>query len=106
MNFLFTHIEPWIWLTILFTILLVHAVLTVILVNKKKKTATSQKLTMLYMALEVVRMLVFIGIFLAYLLVIKIETKRFALGAIGIYLIYLLFGTLFLLFTEKQMKKK
>jgi len=106
MNFLFTHIEPWIWLTVLFTFLLVHAVLTVIFVNKKKKTANSQKLTMLYLALEVVRVLVFIGIVLAYLLVVKIETKRFALWAIVIYFIYLLFGTLFLLFTEKQMKKK
>jgi len=106
MNFLFTHIEPRIWLTILFSLLLVHAVLTVIVVNKKKKTATSQKLTMLYMALEVVRMLVFIGIFLAYLLIVKIETKGFALGAITIYFVFLLSGTLFLLFTEKQMKKK
>ena len=110
MNFLFTNIEPWIWLAALFTFLVLYAVLTVFIINKfvknKKKSLTNQQITMLYMALKVVRLLIFIGIVLVYMLVVKIESKRFALVAIVIYLIYLLFDTLFLSFTEKQMKKK
>jgi hypothetical protein len=106
MNFVFTHIESWIWLAMLFLFLLAYAALTVVIVNKKKKTATAQKLTMLYMVLKVIPILVFIGIFIAYRLIVKIEIKQFAIGAVAIYFIYLLFDTLFLLFTEKQMKKK
>ena len=106
MNFLFTHIEPWIWLTALFSFLLTYAVATVIIVNKKKKTATPQQITMLYMVLKTVRLLLFLSIVLAYVLIVKIEFKRFALVAIIMYLIYLLLDTIFLTFTEKRSKKK
>ena len=106
MSVLFTHIEPWIWLAALLVFLLAYAASTVVIINKKKKTATAQQITMLYMALKAVRMLIFIGIVLVYLLVVKIEAKWFAMGAIALYFIYLVFDTLFLSFTEKQMKKK
>jgi cell division protein FtsW (lipid II flippase) len=106
MNFLFTHIEPWIWLAGLLLFLTVYAVATVMIVNKKKKTASARQLTTLYMALKTARLLVFLGIIFTYLLVVKIEFKRFALTAIVLYLIYLLLDTLFLSFIEKRLKKK
>jgi cell division protein FtsW (lipid II flippase) len=106
MNFLFTHIEPWIWLTVLFSFLVAYAVSTVVIINKKKKTTSARQLTTLYMVLKAVRLLVFIGIVFAYLLIVKIEAKRFALVAIALYLVYLLLDTLFLAFTEKRLKKK
>ena len=106
MNFLFNHIEPWIWLAALFSFLGAYAASTVVIVNKKKKTATPQQITVLYMALKTVRLLIFLGIVLAYVLIVKIEFKRFALAAIAMYLIYLLFDTIFLTFTEKRSKKR
>ena len=106
MNFLFTHIEPWIWLAALFAFLLAYAVATVIIVNKKRKTATAGRITMLYMALKVVRLLIFLSIVLAYVLIVKIEFKRFVVVAMMMYLVYLLLDTLFLTFTKKRSKKK
>ena len=106
MNFLFTHIESWIWLAGLFAFLVAYAVSTVMIVNKKKKTATARQLTTLYMALKTIRLLVFLGIIFAYWRVVKIEVERFALTAIVLYLVYLLLDTLFLTFTEKRLKRK
>jgi cobalamin synthase len=107
MNFLFTDIEPRVWLTILFSFLIAYAASTVVIINKKKKTATGRQLTLFYMALKTVRLLVFIGIVLAYLLIVKNNhAKSFALVAIAMYFVYLLLDTLFLTFTEKRLKAK
>ena len=106
MNALFSHIEPWVWLTILFSFLLAHSIVMIVIVNKKKKTMTARQLVTLYMALIGVRLLLFVVIIMTYLLVVKIEIRPFVLTATVIYFAYLLFDTLFLTFTEKQMKKK
>ena len=106
MNFLFAHIEPQIWLAALFAFLLVYAVTTVVIVNKKTRTANASQLTTTYLALKVVRLLLFIGVILTYLLVVKIEVKRFVLAATTLYFVYILLDTLFLLLTEKRLKKK
>ena len=105
MNF-FTNIEPWIWLTILFSFLVAYAASTVVIINKKKKTATAKQITLIYMALRAVRLLVFLAIIMVYMVVVKIEVKRFALVAIAMYLLYLLLDTLFLSITEKRLKAK
>jgi hypothetical protein len=102
----FTSIEPWIWLAGLLVFLLVYAAASVLIVNKQKKTASAGRLASIYLALKVIRLLVFIGTILIYLQTVKIETKRFVLAAAALYLVYLVFDTLFLAATEKQLKKK
>ncbi|MDR0541989.1 MAG: hypothetical protein LBH19_07220 [Dysgonamonadaceae bacterium] len=102
----FTNIEPWVWLAGLFIFLLMYAVSTVFIVNKKKKTASAGQLASVYMALKAVRLLVFTGTVLVYILTVKMETKRFVLAAVAIYFVYLLLDTLFLTVTEKRLKKK
>jgi uncharacterized protein (DUF58 family) len=62
-------------------------------------------LASLYMALRVVRLLVYIGIILVYIFAVNIEVKRFVLLATALYFVYLLLDTLFLTSTEKRMKK-
>jgi hypothetical protein len=103
---IFTHIEPLIWLAGIFLFLLIYAGLTVAVVNKKKKTASAGQLASIYMALKVVRLLIFIGIVLAYMLTVKIEIKSFVLIAVGMYFVYLVLDTLFLTSSEKRLKKK
>ena len=106
MSDLFTSNEPWVWLTGLFLFLLAYGLSTVFIVRKKKKTAGPQQLVSLYMALKVVRLLIFIGVILVYMLAVKIETKRFVLVAVALYVLYLLFDTLYLTYSEKRLKKK
>ena len=106
MNHLFTHIEPTVWLGALLLFLVAYGVSTVIITNKKRKTANARQLTTLYLALKGIRLFIIIGIVVAYLLTVNIETRNFALAATVLYFIYLLFETLFLVFTEKRMKKK
>jgi hypothetical protein len=103
---LFENIEPWIGLAGLFLFLLVYAVLTVAIVNGKKRTVSAGRLASIYMALKTGRILLFAGAVLAYVSIVKIEVKRFVLAAAVLYLIYLLLDTLFLTATEKRLKKK
>ncbi|MDR1526651.1 MAG: hypothetical protein LBS46_03145 [Dysgonamonadaceae bacterium] len=106
MNDLFTNREPWIGLAGLFLFLLIYAVLTVTIVNKKKKTASAGRLASIYMALKTARILLYSGAVLVYVSVVKIEVKRFVLAAVIMYLVYLLLDTLFLTATEKRLKKR
>jgi hypothetical protein len=102
---IFSDIEPWIWLAGLFLFLSMYAVSTVIIVNKRKKTASAGQLASLYMALKTIRFLLFTGAVLAYMLTVKIETRRFVLAAVALYFVYLLLDTLFLTVTEKRLKR-
>jgi uncharacterized membrane protein SirB2 len=103
---LFSHNEPWIWLSGLFLFLTLYAVVTVIFINKRKETASPGRLATVYLALKTVRLLLYAGAILCYLLVVNVERQRFVLVAVGMYFIYLLLDTLFLTATEKRLNKK
>jgi uncharacterized membrane protein len=106
MSCLFTHTEPWIWLAGLLLFLLLYGGCTVWVVGRKKKAASDTRLVALYMALRAFRLLVFIGIVTVYMMVVKLEVKRFVAAAALLYLIYLVSDTLFLTMTEKRLKLK
>jgi hypothetical protein len=103
---LFVEKAPLIWLAGLFIFLLLCAVLTVWVVNKKKRTVSAGRLAAIYMALKGFRFLVFTGAVLLYLLTVKVEARSFVLAAVAIYVVYLLWDTVFLTVTERRLRKK
>jgi hypothetical protein len=94
------------WLLGLFLFLLAYGVSTAWIVNKEKKTLRPGRLASLYMALQVVRMLIFLGVVFIYMVAVKIETKRFLLVAIMMYGLYVLIITVYVTMTEKRLKKQ
>ncbi|GHT74275.1 hypothetical protein AGMMS50262_06920 [Bacteroidia bacterium] len=104
MSGLFAHKEPWIWLAGVVVFLSAYALLTVWLVNKAKNR--QGQLVSLYMALKIVKLLLFVSVLLAYRLMINIETVRFTIITIVLYLIYLLMDTFFLTYKERKWKEK
>ena len=103
MSQLFINNEPWIWIAGLILFLSAYSLLTVWIVNKKKNTS---QLVSFYMALKMIKMLIFVSVLLIYQLTVKIETVRFVIVAIVLYLIYLLIDTFFLTHKEKKWKKE
>ena len=103
MSQLFINKEPWIWLAGLILFLSAYGFLTVWMIKKKKN---SPQLVSLYMALKMIRMLIFVSVLLVYQLTVKIETTCFVIVAIVLYLIYLLIDTFFLTHKEKKWKKE
>ena len=102
MSQLFINNEPWIWIAGLILFLSAYSLLTVWIVNKKKNTS---QLVSFYMALKMIKMLIFVSVLLIYQLTVKIETVRFVIVAIVFYFIYLLIDTFFLTHKEKKWKK-
>ena len=103
MSQLFINKEPWIWLAGLILFFSAYSFLTIWVVNKKKNTS---QLVSIYMALKMIRMLIFVSVLLVYKLTVNIETTRFVIVSIVFYFIYLLIDTFFLTHKEKKWKKE
>lgn len=84
----------------------IYELITILIVESKRKTANPRQLVNLYMALKTVKLLLSLLIASIYIFAVKIEIKRFVLFFVLIYFIYLLFDTLYLTNREKELKKK
>ncbi|GHT89150.1 hypothetical protein FACS189474_5560 [Bacteroidia bacterium] len=103
---LFVESTPYYYLAGMILFLFAYELSTIIIVNKKTKTASPRQVVSLYMLLKGTKIFLFLAGLVVYMLTVKIETKRFVLVAVAIYFIYLLWDTWFLTFTEKKLKKK
>jgi len=86
--------------------LLNYAVVTVWIVQQKVKESNPRQITSLYLLLKLIKILALLTITGIYALVIKIETKQFLMTTITLYLLFLIFDTLYLTSVEKKLKKK
>ncbi|MDR1584899.1 MAG: hypothetical protein LBS07_01820 [Prevotellaceae bacterium] len=106
METLFSDIQTLRWLTGYGLFLVAYSVISVFVVRKKVKTATSRQLVSLYLLLKVSKLLVSLVVIAGYMIVAGIETKVFVLGAVALYVVFLTVDTLFLIYTEKKLKNK
>ncbi|GHT63850.1 hypothetical protein FACS189451_11010 [Bacteroidia bacterium] len=79
---------------------------TVLIVDQKSKTLSAQQSVNLLMGLKAGKILLSVFFVLIYAVAVKIEIKTFIMAFVLLYLIYLVFDTLYLLGREKEAKKE
>lgn len=103
--YLFVSSTPVIWCFAIIVLLAIYEATAIRLVHKKINGSRPQQVVNLYMALKTIKILLFVGTIMIYALAVKVETKRFVLVAVVVYLIYLLLDTLSLSSIEKRKKR-
>ncbi|MDR1562219.1 MAG: hypothetical protein LBS54_03900 [Dysgonamonadaceae bacterium] len=103
---LFANSEPYWWCQAGILFLTFYELAVVFIIDKKYKSVSPRQSINLLMGLKIGRIL-FSGFFvISYLAVVKLETKRFMLVFLTIYLIFLVFDTLFIISRERKAKKQ
>ncbi|MDH8702215.1 putative membrane protein [Dysgonomonadaceae bacterium PH5-43] len=92
------------WSLGVITFFFLYETFSIVFVNKQAKIAKPKQMVAVYMMLKGLKLFVFLGTLVIYMLAIKIEAKRFVLVSVAIYFIYLLLDTLFLSWVEKGIK--
>ena len=105
-DLLFENPSLIIWSEIGVVLLFFYEMMVIILTDKKRKVLTGKQSVNFFLGLKVGKIilsLLFIGIFV---IAVRIEVKRFVLVFVSIYLVYLLFDTIYLACMEKDSKKQ
>ena len=95
-----------IWSEIGVALLFLYETIVIVLTDKKMKVLTGKQSVNFFLGLKVGKIilsLIFIGIFV---IAVRIEVKRFVLVFVSLYLLYLLFDTIYLACMEKDSKKQ
>ncbi|GHT58705.1 hypothetical protein AGMMS50239_03770 [Bacteroidia bacterium] len=103
---LFPNIVSCGWAISAIVFFFLYELMTILITEKKGDTISARQSVNLLMGLKVGKILLSLFFILIYSVVVKIEMKRFILVFLALYLIYLLFGTLYLTSREKEAKKK
>ncbi|MDL2241399.1 hypothetical protein LJB91_00635 [Bacteroidales bacterium OttesenSCG-928-L03] len=82
----------------------VYELCTVIVLENKRSKLSAKQMVNLYLGLKVGKILLSLILVTIYAVVAKLELKRFVLVFVALYLVYLLFDTLYLTRREKEMK--
>lgn len=99
---IFTDITPFLWTVIAMAFLFLYEILAIMLMDKKEKSMAQRKSVNLFLGLKVGKILlslIFVGV---YAIAIKVEVKRFVMVFAALYLVYLLFDTVYLAKREKK----
>jgi L-asparagine transporter-like permease len=80
--------------------------ITIGIIETKNKTVSPRQSINIFMGLKVGKILLSIFFVMVYAFTVKTEMKHFVLVFLALYLIYLLFDTLYLISREKEAKKK
>jgi hypothetical protein len=78
----------------------------ILIIDKKSKTVSVRQSINLFMGLKVGKILLSLFFVAIYTIAVKTEVKRFVMVFLGIYLIYLVFDTFYLMSKEKETKIK
>lgn len=74
-------------------------------VETKSKTVSPRQSINLFMGLKIGKILLSVFFVMIYSLSVKVETIRFVMVFVGLYLIFLVFDTIYLVCREKEAKK-
>jgi hypothetical protein len=99
---LLTNRTPVYWLMGVNIALMLYELMTVFIIEKKRETANPRQLVNMYMGLKVIRLLLSLFFVVVYYFAVGEEMKRFAMVFVVIYLVYLLFDTMYLAKGEKK----
>jgi hypothetical protein len=103
---LFPDMRPFGWTIGAIIFLSFYELITIWITDKKGNTISARQSVNLLMGLKVGKILLSLFFILIYSVTVKIEMKHFVLVFLALYLIYLLFDTLYLMSREKEAKKK
>jgi len=76
------------------------------IIERKSATLSPAKWVNLFMGLKVGKMLISLAYILTYVILVRIEIKRFLAVFLALYLLYLAFDTIYLTNRQKAMKKQ
>ena len=105
-NVFFDDVRLCFWVFSAIIIFFLYEMIVVALIGKKSKTLTAKQSINFFLGLKVGKIIIsllFIGVFI---IAVNVELKRFILVFISLYLVYLLFDTLYLACWEKELKNK
>ena len=102
---LFSENIPYYWAAGMIVFLFFYGIQAVVMVYKKIETAKPRQMVFLYVILKGLKIFLFLAALTVYMLVVRIEIKRFVLTATALYMIYLLFDTFFLASVENNLKR-
>ncbi|MDR0682454.1 MAG: hypothetical protein LBG15_11500 [Dysgonamonadaceae bacterium] len=105
-NKLFSDNLPSRWIEGVILFLFAYELMIIIITHKKIEIATPRQVISLYLLLKGGKIIAFLAFLMIYILAIQVETKRFILVAVTVYLIYLLFDTFYLASSEKKLKNE
>jgi small-conductance mechanosensitive channel len=97
-------LEKWAISAVIFLFLCELA--SILITSKKRHTVSAPQSINLLTGLKVGKILLSLFFLLIYRIIVKAEMKRFVLVFFILYLIYLVFDTLYLISMEKEMKRK
>jgi len=86
--------------------LLAYAVSTVWIVQRKIKECNPRQIASLYLLLKIIKLFVLFAAIGIYFLTVKVGTRQFLLITIVLYLLFLIFDTVYLTSVEKKLKKE
>lgn len=102
---LFSENIPYYWTAGMIVFLFFYGFQVVIIVYKKAVAVKPRQMVLFYIILKGLKIFLFLATLTVYMLVVRIETKRFILAATVLYLVYLLFDTFFLVSVENNLKR-
>lgn len=103
---LFTATPPFTWSMVLTVTLGVFEAASLLWVRSGLRQPNGQRTVHIYMALKLIKLLLFLGLVVGYWAEVETGTKEFVSTAAGIYLIYLMWDTFCLLTLEKRNKRR
>jgi hypothetical protein len=98
----FPEMRSFWWTTGAFAFFFLLELMVILLMDKKKKSISPRQSINLFLGLKVGKMILSLLFVAIYAMAVKIELKRFALVFAALYLIYLLFDTVYLMKKEKK----
>lgn len=102
---IFNDVRPYVWAEIAVAVFFLYEIMVIFFTGKKNQTLTPAQSVNLLIGLKVGKMLLLLLFILIYFIAVKIELKRFVTTLVSLYLIYLLFDTVYLLANEKKKKE-
>ena len=103
---LFAARPPYTWSMVLAVTLGLFEVGSLLWVRSGLRQPNGQRTVHIYMALKLIKLLLFLGLVVGYWADVETGTKEFVSTAAGIYLIYLMWDTYCLLTLEKRNKQR
>lgn len=102
---LFPNVAPVGWTIGAVAFFFLYELATVLITDKKANTVSSRQSVNLFMGFKVGKILLSLFFVLIYWIAVKTEIKNFLMFFLALYLIYMVFETIYLMRREKKQKK-
>jgi hypothetical protein len=100
-NLIFVGVSPS-WVGVGLALLFVYELIVIVITEKKRETVTPRQSVNLFLGLKVGKIILSLLFIAIYAIASRVELKRFILVFVALYLVYLLFDTIYLARGEKR----